>query len=129
MNLYQKIALGFALFLVLIVLSADFGWMYGFFRLMARLPYSDTLGHFMLLGTLSLLVSLSFPTPHLRLNRLAILKSSLIIAGIITLEEFSQLFLANRTFSLLDLSANYAGIWLLGELGAVIRNRRQAFQP
>jgi VanZ family protein len=47
---------------------------------------------------------------------------------VITLEELSQLFLANRRFSLLDLLANYAGIWLFGELGVMMRKRLQSIQ-
>jgi len=38
------------------------------------------------------------------------------VAALVTLEEFSQLFFAYRSFSLLDLSCDYLGIWLGGRL-------------
>jgi VanZ family protein len=128
MSRFRPLAIGFAIFLVMIILAADFGLMSGVFIFLNRLPYGDTIGHFILLGLLSLLVSLGFPTKYVRLNGLTILKSSLLITAVITLEELSQLFLANRRFSLLDLLANYAGIWLFGELGVMMRKRLQSIQ-
>lgn len=126
MRHFRLLAVGFALFLVFIILIADLGLLNDFFLFINRLPYADTLGHFILLGLLSLLVSLGFSNTRLQGSGPALLKSSLLIAGLITLEEFSQLFLANRRFSLLDLSANYAGIWLFGELGALMRKRLES---
>lgn len=52
---------------------------------------------------------------------LRLLKTSLFLGALVTLEEISQLFLVNRTFSLVDLAADYAGIFLFSELGAVLR--------
>ena len=126
MRHFRLLAVSFALFLVFIILVADLGLLNDFFLFINRLPYADTLGHFILLGLLSLLVSLGFSNARLQGSGPALLKSSLLIAGLITLEEFSQLFLANRRFSLLDLWANYAGIWLFGELGALVRKRLES---
>lgn len=121
MRFYRRLSIIFALILVLIILAANLGVGEGFFLLVSRIPHFDTLGHFMLLGTLSLLVNLGFTSNRVRLLRLPLLKSCLILAAIITLEEISQIFLAHRSFDLTDLSANYLGIFLFGEVGAAIK--------
>jgi polysaccharide biosynthesis protein VpsQ len=38
----------------------------------------------------------------------------LIIAVAMTIEEFSQIWIPNRTFDLMDLAANYLGISIAG---------------
>jgi len=45
-----------------------------------------------------------------------ILWGSLLVAVIVSTEEFSQMYIPSRTFSLLDLVADYAGILLFGRL-------------
>lgn len=124
MRLFRRLSFIFAIILILIILAANLGIGEGFFLLVSKIPYFDTLGHFVLLGTLSLFVNLGFTSNRVRLLRLPLLKSCLILAAIITLEEFSQIFLARRSFDLLDLSANYLGIFLFGEIGAAIKARQ-----
>jgi polysaccharide biosynthesis protein VpsQ len=123
MSVFRRLAFWFAVLLGIIIMAADFGLAPDFFILMNRLPYADTAGHFILLGLLSLLVNLGFPSN--RLGWLPIPKASLLLAALITLEELSQIFLANRSFSFSDLLANYAGIWLFGELGVLMRKKLQ----
>ena len=54
-----------------------------------------------------------------------ILWAGLILALLITVEEISQVFIANRTFSLLDLAFSYAGIflgaWLAWKIAGISR--------
>lgn len=113
--------------LVAIILAADLGLARGLFAAANRLPGADTAGHFLLLGMLSFIMNIAFPS--VRVKPLPFHKTSLVLAIIITIEEFTQLFLANRTFSLIDLSANYAGIWLFGELGVFLRGKLAKDNP
>ena len=111
----------FIFILILIIAAANLGLARELFAPIYSFPHGDVVGHFALMGTLSLLVSLGFPTQRTQIGPLHLLRGSLILLGLITLEELSQIFLDNRSFSLLDLSANYAGILLFGELGAQLR--------
>jgi VanZ family protein len=76
-----------------------------------RLPYADKAGHFILYGILALLMNLtlsrSFP---LHSRKWVAVVSGLILALLIGLEEWSQQYFANRTFSLADLGASYLGV-------------------
>ena len=45
-----------------------------------------------------------------QLGRLRMLKGASLMFGIATIEEFSQLWIASRTFDWLDLCCNYLGI-------------------
>ena len=88
---WRRLALAFALILVLIVLIADLGLGGETFAFIWSLPYADKIGHFTLFGVLSFLVSLGFPTRRLRLWFFPILKSSLFLMVFIIIEEATQI--------------------------------------
>ena len=100
----------FTLFIILIIVLADMGKL-GILYHINRIPYADKAGHFILYGILALLINLtlfrSFPFPSRK--RVAVI-CGLILALLIGLEEFSQQYFADRTFSLLDLGAGYLGV-------------------
>jgi VanZ family protein len=100
----------FVLFIVLVIVLADTGNL-GFIYRITRLPYADKAGHFLLYGILALLIDLTLfrSVPFQRWKRVAVI-SGLILAVLIGIEEFSQQYFADRTFSLIDLSASYLGV-------------------
>lgn len=104
----------FTLFIILIIVLADLGKLSTFF--ITQFPYADKAGHFILYGILALLINLTLfrslpPSPSLRRSRKwAAVLSGLVLALLIGIEEFSQQYFANRTFSLSDLSASYLGV-------------------
>jgi len=114
---WAQVALfGWVTFLIGLVLLADSGRGRRLFDLVQAVPAGDKLGHFVLFGILSFLVNLLFRAAEIRLGRISVLKGSAIIAVIVTLEECSQLFFRWRTFDLVDLAADIAGIWLFSRL-------------
>jgi VanZ family protein len=106
----------FVAFLVALVALADSGHGQQLFLLAKKVPAGDKVGHFLLFGTLSFLVNLVLRAAEVRLWRIAFLKGSAIVASLVTLEEFSQLFFRSRSFDLGDLTADILGIWLCGWL-------------
>lgn len=115
----------FVLILILIVLVANLGLAPSLFGFLTRIPYGDKLGHFVLAGMFALLVNLWLRASRVRIGSMDVLKGSLIVLAIITVEEFSQLFLQFRGFSLIDLVFDYAGILVFGHLAAHLVNRRE----
>ncbi len=111
------IAVLFTAFILFIIYSANTGKDLIFFKLSSSFPYADKLAHAGLLGTLTFILNLAFKGKTISFFNKKWLVVSIVIFVIITLEEFSQMFIANRTFDLLDLSANYLGIavasWLI----------------
>jgi VanZ family protein len=99
----------FTLFIVLIIILADMGKLGTLFLM--RIPYADKAGHFILYGILALLINLSlFRSLPLRSRTRLVIFSGLILALLIGIEEFSQQYFSNRTFSLSDLTASYLGV-------------------
>ena len=80
------------------------------------IPYGDKVGHFLLMGFLSFMVNLSFKGKKFKLFYLSILIGSFLVCIVVTLEEFSQIFVLARTFDLGDLLFDYLGIFLFGQL-------------
>ncbi|HEX3050550.1 MAG TPA: hypothetical protein VHP83_07850 [Aggregatilineaceae bacterium] len=120
------LTIGFVVFIVAVVILADTGngeWM---FRLIGMVPGGDKTGHFVLVGTLALLVNLSLKARRVEIGRWKVLLGSAVIAAVFTVEEFSQLLFETRGFSLLDLSANYIGILVFGWVAARWVERQQA---
>jgi VanZ family protein len=91
------------------IVAADFGALGFAYAWMSRHPGSDKAGHFLLLGALAFTLNLALGCRRLRqFPRLQI--GGLLVALAITVEEISQVWIPTRTFDLLDLAANYAGI-------------------
>lgn len=111
------IAVLFTLFILFIIYSANTGKDLIFFKLTSYFPYADKFSHATLLGLLTFILNLAFKGKTFSMMNKKWLWVSVAIFVIITLEEFSQMFIDNRTFDLLDLSANYLGIavasWLI----------------
>ncbi len=104
------IAIVLALFIVLIIILADLGKL-GFLGILNSIPYGDKAGHFILYGILTLLLDLAFIRARPESSRRwIVLRIALILALLIGIEEYSQQFFANRTFSLLDLLFSYLGV-------------------
>ncbi len=95
---------------ILIVVAADTG-LPGFVHRLHEFPLADKLGHFALYGMLNLLTSMAVCQDHPNWGRRRVIA---VCAGLLTLvagiEEWSQLHIPSRTFSLWDLAAGIAGI-------------------
>lgn len=105
------LAILFAFLLLVIIVLADMGTLPHSLEVWKDLPYGDKAGHFILYGILTLLVDLAlFRSRPNRSRKLLTVTSGLILALLIGLEEFSQQYFADRTFSLMDLAASYLGV-------------------
>ena len=110
----------FFLFIAAIVVLADQGRLPGIIAALYDFPNGDKVGHFFLMGGLSLLVNLALPARPLRHHLLA----SLLVAALVALEEASQAWFGTRHAELADLAASLAGIACLGGAGWWARNRK-----
>lgn len=110
----------FALFIVMIIIIANWGTLPFMIGMIYTYPMGDKLGHFILMGLLTFLVNLSLSAKKIRLFSRQILLGSVLVFSAVVFEEFSQLFVLSRSFSLLDLSFDFIGIlcasWLITRL-------------
>lgn len=74
-------------------------------------PYGDKYIHFILIGTLAYVVNFLMGFRRFTLWNRKWLSGTTLIFTIMTIEEFSQMFVSTRSFDLLDLLANYLGIF------------------
>ena len=117
----------FVVFLIGVVIVANLGLGPVVFRFLKYIPGGDKAGHFVLMGLLSLLVNLSFGAQRVTVGGLPLLKGSLIVMAVVTVEELSQLLLKHRGFDLLDLAMDYLGIVAFGVLAEhLVQHRRVA---
>lgn len=114
----------YILILVGIVVLADLKGT-DFFSFIRYIPYGDKIGHFCLMGILSLLVNLVLKAKTVRIRKLSYLLGSLIVAAIVLAEEFSQMFVSGRTFDFVDLLFDFAGIIVFGEMARWWQRRRR----
>ena len=111
------LALLFGVVIIGIIILADTGRL-GVIGGIYRIPYADKMGHFVLYGILVLLIDLALFRSLQHLNRrLIVFRTTLILALLIGIEEYSQQFFPNRTFDLVDLAFSYLGVlffsWLV----------------
>ena len=111
--IFGTLFLGFFLY---IIYAADHGTLPFFIRRLYMFPGGDKLGHFVLLAIASFLANQLLYPRHFLVFGKAFFVGSLIVLVAITAEEISQIFIASRTFDLVDLSCSYLGI-IAGDVG------------
>ena len=104
------LAIGFFGFIGWVIYLANTGQKSVFFDLVAAIPYGDKLGHFFLFGLLTLFINLAFKFKATVIGGFKIHWAALIVFTFVVLEEFSQYFIATRTFDLVDLLADLSGL-------------------
>ncbi len=115
MKTFRILSVIFGLLLLALVIVADLNLAPDLLSVIYVLPFGDKIGHFILMGVMSLLLNVW--TQPSRVTPLRISRTSLFFFAIVAIEEASQIFFPTRTVSWIDLSADMAGIFLLGELG------------
>lgn len=115
----------YLLILGVIVFLADQKKYQPLFRRVREMPYGDKLGHLILMGLFSFLLNMAMACRTWRVGQFELLRGSLIVALLVTLEEFSQLFFRTRTFDAVDLVFDYLGIFSFGLLAYFLTRRRR----
>ncbi len=95
-----------------IIIQANHGNSSIFFELVNLIPYGDKLGHFMLYGTLSIFSTIAFNYKYWLVSYYRLPIGAIIVLLLAIAEEISQIFLSNRTFDMVDISADIAGIFI-----------------
>ncbi len=88
-----------------------------------NIRYGDKLGHFVLMGFLSFFVNLVLQARTFGVGKVRYLLGSVIVLVLVTIEEFSQLFIRGRTFDWGDLIADSIGIIIFGEIARLIHQK------
>lgn len=109
-------ALGFVLFIFFITVAADAGQMPGVLKAMYNFPNGDRVGHVLLYGILTFLLTSAYPK-CVKYGRRSIPFFSIAVLIFATVEECSQSLFVSRTFDLIDLSCSCIGV-LVGSLAS-----------
>jgi hypothetical protein len=113
----KVISISFVVFIGYILYSANTGGSNIFFSTIGKMPFGDKIAHMSLVGTLAFLLNLLLSAKTFSFKGFNILTASFGVFCFMTIEEFTQIWIDNRTFDLLDLTFNYIGIgiasWLI----------------
>lgn len=117
-------AILFFVFLLFVIWAADTGRMPSIFRVMYDFPNGDRVGHVVLYGVLSFLLSLAFPRAG-RKCRFALPVPIMALLLFSLAEECSQMFFPSRTADPIDLACSFAGILIAHGAASVWVNQRR----
>jgi VanZ family protein len=117
------LAVCFFAFILWVIYLANHGRPSLFFEFVQSFPNGDKLGHFCLFGTLTLLSIVATKFKSFPLGKLNIYYGFLLVALFVLSEELSQAFISTRTFDLIDLSADAAGILVSTCLAKAVEKR------
>lgn len=121
----KYISVLFFIFVIGIIILADYGGLPYSIRAIYDFPNGDKLGHFILFGALTFFITRAFLSAFPSKSRgLVTLSIGLFLALLIGLEEFSQKFFSTRSFDFIDLLASYAGIVTFGFLAVYWKRPR-----
>lgn len=104
-------AVAFFGFILWVIYLANTGQNSVFFQFIASIPYGDKVGHFCLFGLLTLATNLAFRFKSVSFFSMELFLGTLLVLSFVIIEEFSQYFIPNRSFDLVDLSADFIGIF------------------
>ncbi|OUS28162.1 hypothetical protein A9Q98_07890 [Thalassotalea sp. 42_200_T64] len=110
------IAVLFFAFLCLILFMTNTGQQSFVLDIRNAIPNGDKVGHICMYGSLAFFANFAFRFRSFKFNHIAgkvfNQYGTLLVLLFSTIEEFSQIFIATRTFSLYDMAANLTGITL-----------------
>ncbi len=125
--LIRLLTTAYALVIAFIVWCASAGWYRPTFT-WVQTYLSDKWLHFVLVGTLALLLNLSLNLTAISQRFRWLLWGTGIMLTLATLEEISQHWFSTRTFDLSDLGCNYLGILIIGQLPLLfVRSEKTKF--
>ncbi|WP_141699464.1 VanZ family protein [Candidatus Marithrix sp. Canyon 246] len=119
----KLITIFYVCFILFVIALANQGELGILAVIVYEVPYTDKLGHFILMGLLAFFLNLSLKCSTISILNSTFLKGSIIILILVTLEEISQLLVETRTFDLMDLFADYLGIFVFGRLALYFNAR------
>ncbi|MCP4339136.1 MAG: trypsin [Desulfobulbaceae bacterium] len=117
------ITLSYGLFIGWVIYLANTGQSSLFFQLVRAIPYGDKLGHLFLFGFLTLGLNVALKYKMFNLKQRGIYCGSTIVGIVVLLEELSQYFLPSRTFDVIDLGADVAGILVFSVISYMLSRR------
>lgn len=103
-------AVGFIGFFIWIVGIANSGNGALWWSFLDRIPFGDKVGHLVLIGTMSFLCNLAFPSRKMGLFRRSVTLTTLILFVLLSMEELSQAFIETRHLDVFDWLADLAGL-------------------
>ena len=78
---------------------------------LSRIPLYDKIGHFFLVGFSSYLLNIFLKRHQIKFKSFHILTAPLLVLGFFTIEEFIQQLSPVRSFDLMDLFCDFAGVY------------------
>ncbi len=106
------LAYSMIIFVLYAIIAATMSWKSPLHRLVMKIPFGDKLMHALLLCGVTYSVNILLNSKKISVLGKSVLLGSLGVFVFCTVEEFSQYFVPTRTFDLIDLFANYVGIFL-----------------
>ncbi|QBF82558.1 trypsin [Shewanella maritima] len=111
-HIIKLVAASFSLFILWVIYLANTGASSSLFQLVAAIPYGDKLGHLLLFGSLSCIVIVASRFYCITLLGKQAYLGAIVVSLFVIAEEFSQAFIATRTFDFTDLLFDAIGIGL-----------------
>lgn len=105
-------------FFIYIVVAADRAALPDFIVVLYHFPYGDKIGHLLLMGIWTWIIQACVIAWHKNNGHDArkITVVAWVVAGFVTIEELTQIFIPNRNFSISDLVCSYLGILIFSSV-------------
>ncbi|MDH3347182.1 MAG: VanZ family protein [Desulfobulbaceae bacterium] len=100
----------FFLFICWVIYLADSGQQSIIFDIIHNIPNGDKIGHIFIFGTLTLLLNHALGYSYIKFKQFHLQKGALLVLLFALTEEFSQLYIPNRSASIIDIISDLIGI-------------------
>lgn len=122
-KIISAIAISFFIFVLWILYLANTKGNSVFFDFVGAIPYGDKVGHVGLFGFLTFVVILGTRFKSFYWNKFRIYYGAFGVISFVIIEEFTQLFIASRTFDFIDLAADSIGIFCAISIASLLNKK------
>ena len=116
-KIWRIIALLYVFLIILIITLANSGKLPT--QQLSQIPHYDTIGHFILYGIAAFLIHRAFQRKMVNIFNYQISLGILLLSIFTIGEEILQQLIPTRTFSLVDLGADFLGIFIFFWVGEI----------
>lgn len=107
----RALSISFIGFIVWVISAANNGAELMLFKFVAAIPFGDKIGHFLIFLLITICTNIVINAKQVFIYGKHYSLAFLLIGLLATSEEFSQIFIASRSFDWIDLTASLGGVW------------------
>lgn len=122
-NYLTFVAVGYTVFLTLVIINADMGDAHNLFAFVRDVPGRHHTAHIVLYGTLAVIANVIYRFRTVEIKGRPVLTASVLVFAFAMMEEVLQIWIHTRVFDYMDILTSFIGVVVFSFMAVQIRKR------